>query len=498
MPKIHHWELFDSLITDNFPRHHWHQPHIQLITSLLVSCDTHTQALRLARICWQFCDYHALRGSSPEWVKSCQTSSLHVNPQSVHRSWWTIPDHKEELRSSDELLTELQGSVKSEPCEERKITSSNKETCANSFSNVSQRASLYTQRTIPTKWEEMEGHSRSFIRWGHSETAVSKMVTKMLRHCDQEERQTDGSRHWDNIKPTLLRAFAREGAQDFDDDCWLSIAKTAMDLFVIYELFKDTLVVFQQVQNWWITRLLLAIGRNTSSTEEFPGIFNPFCGVVEFREAKRMTGSDSQSFVQPWIPPEKTQKKNLVMLITMFLKHCSLRHIGNAIKMRYFTQDCQKRRIKDCDSGRQSRLQSSPTQQCQDIALSSDFSERRSSIFRTTPNTRAATQGHVGEFLANTAAATAAAAAAETRGWHSEPLETACYLGTPNRNARRYETRHRKGEQPGNWYYPLLKRLMILISLWKKNSLIRILKPLKESNLVRTKFVFKKTLQRRR
>ena len=34
-----------------------------------------------------------------------------------------IHDQKEELRSSNELLTELQGSVKSEPCEERKGSS---------------------------------------------------------------------------------------------------------------------------------------------------------------------------------------------------------------------------------------------------------------------------------------------------------------------------------------------------------------------------------------
>ena len=44
------------------------------------------------------------------------------------------------------------------------------------------------------------------------------MVTKVLRHYDQEERQTEGSRHRDNIKPTLVKAFAREGARDFDDD----------------------------------------------------------------------------------------------------------------------------------------------------------------------------------------------------------------------------------------------------------------------------------------
>ena len=32
----------------------------------------------------------------------------------------------------------------------------------------------------------------------------------------QDERQTDGSRHWDSTDPVLMRPFAREGAQDFD------------------------------------------------------------------------------------------------------------------------------------------------------------------------------------------------------------------------------------------------------------------------------------------
>ena len=40
----------------------------------------------------------------------------------------------------------------------------------------------------------------------------------MLRHFDQEERQTDGSRHLDSIKSVLVRKFAHEGARDFDDE----------------------------------------------------------------------------------------------------------------------------------------------------------------------------------------------------------------------------------------------------------------------------------------
>ena len=52
---------------------------------------------------------------------------------------------------------------------------------------------------------------------GHSAASVSKMLTTMLRHFDQEERQIDGSRHWDSTDPVLMRAFAHEGARDFSD-----------------------------------------------------------------------------------------------------------------------------------------------------------------------------------------------------------------------------------------------------------------------------------------
>ena len=41
------------------------------------------------------------------------------------------------------------------------------------------------------------------------------------QHCfdifDLEDRQPDGSRHWDSIKPELMKGFAHEGARDFDD-----------------------------------------------------------------------------------------------------------------------------------------------------------------------------------------------------------------------------------------------------------------------------------------
>ena len=42
----------------------------------------------------------------------------------------------------------------------------------------------------------------------------------MLRHYDQDERQTDGSRHWDRIRPALFAVA--QGARDFDEGFWFT------------------------------------------------------------------------------------------------------------------------------------------------------------------------------------------------------------------------------------------------------------------------------------
>ena len=78
---------------------------------------------------------------------------------------------------------------------------SNKETCADTPSIPPSQASLFTQRTIPTN----EG------KW------------KVVRHYDQDERQSDASMHWGTIRPVLLKAFAKHGAPDFSEKYWLRL-----------------------------------------------------------------------------------------------------------------------------------------------------------------------------------------------------------------------------------------------------------------------------------
>ena len=83
-----------------------------------------------------------------------------------------IHDHKQELRSSNELLADLQESGRSEVCEERKATKnfketwaspSTKEACASPLSLTPRKAPLFTKRTIPAsekKWKVIHAHSQ--------------------------------------------------------------------------------------------------------------------------------------------------------------------------------------------------------------------------------------------------------------------------------------------------------------------------------------------------
>ena len=40
---------------------------------------------------------------------------------------------------------------------------------------------------------------------------------------DQEERELDGSYHWNTVRPVLLKAFEKQGAQHFSEIFWFQL-----------------------------------------------------------------------------------------------------------------------------------------------------------------------------------------------------------------------------------------------------------------------------------
>ena len=139
-------------------------------------------------------DRYVIEVSIPSIAFPVDTSYVVISRETA-RFVNDIHDHKEGIMSSDELLR------RSEFYEEVGGTSIIKETCASPLSIPPPRASLYTQRTTATndwKWKVIHAHSSN---GGYVAVAVSMMVTKMLRHFDQDERQTDASRLWDTNGP---------------------------------------------------------------------------------------------------------------------------------------------------------------------------------------------------------------------------------------------------------------------------------------------------------
>ena len=53
------------------------------------------------------------------------------------------------------------------------------------------------------------------------ETRISKCVTNMVRHHDQDERETDGARHWDGVLSVLKGKFQNQLDKEFTDEDWL-------------------------------------------------------------------------------------------------------------------------------------------------------------------------------------------------------------------------------------------------------------------------------------
>ena len=168
-----------------------------------------------------------------------------------------------ELRSSAQMLSELQKAEGREPCLSHSKTciqetgaahvtsqTSIKETCAGTLSISPSQAPFFTRRTIPTterKWKVIPANSSY---GGALSIAVSKMVTIMVRLHDQDERQSDAALHWGTIRPVLLIAFAKHGARDFSDEQWLRLIHegSSKTRFEYCEDSKNSLACFRAIQ----------------------------------------------------------------------------------------------------------------------------------------------------------------------------------------------------------------------------------------------------------
>ena len=154
----------------------------------------------------------------PSIVNPANTSYVVISRE-TERLVNVTHDHKAEFRSSSELLTADKASNSSQ---EIGALNSVKEICSIPSSYLIGDSSF--KKTVilgsERKWISIE--ALPFPGSGLP-TKVSKMVTKMVRHYDQDEREEDGSYHWEIVKSQLVREFAQERARIFSGEYWIHL-----------------------------------------------------------------------------------------------------------------------------------------------------------------------------------------------------------------------------------------------------------------------------------
>ena len=109
--------------------------------------------------------------------------------------------------TSNELLLERSVAKESEPCStELKQSRIQKNSCGVVLN--SDESSVLFKRSYPVgerKWNDIPAFD-SFK--GDSLSAeISKLVMRLVRRNDQDEREIDGAVHWNSMVPKLRRAF---------------------------------------------------------------------------------------------------------------------------------------------------------------------------------------------------------------------------------------------------------------------------------------------------
>ena len=160
------------------------------------------------------------------FTRVCE-DAIFVHRVSAGMSYKTRPDEDDgfgqKAEQSEACLAKSKTSIQETGAAHVTRQTSIQETGADTLSVFASQACLFTQRTIPTterKWKVIPANSSY---GGALPTAVSKMVTRLVRHYDQDERKPDAALHWDTIRPLLLKPFAKHGARDFSEKDWLRL-----------------------------------------------------------------------------------------------------------------------------------------------------------------------------------------------------------------------------------------------------------------------------------
>ena len=69
------------------------------------------------------------------------------------------------------------------------------------------------------KWNDIPTYNS--FKCNSLSAEISKFVVRLVRHYDQDGRETDGAVHWNSVVPKLRKAFRKSRGRKFSDPDWL-------------------------------------------------------------------------------------------------------------------------------------------------------------------------------------------------------------------------------------------------------------------------------------
>ena len=115
--------------------------------------------------------------------------------------------------TSNELLLERSIANVCGPCSTELEQSRIEETHATQ-SKIPANPVYYSKEVIPVgEWKSNDIPAFESFKGHTYEAEVSKLVMRLARHHDQDERETDGAVHWNSMVPKLRKASQKAGGR---------------------------------------------------------------------------------------------------------------------------------------------------------------------------------------------------------------------------------------------------------------------------------------------
>ena len=175
-------------------------------------------------------EIHRHNSDIVNYRSSLCTKEANLNDVSLESSKLAVVNHGQGSQDSNNVKTEAEPSsmhretvastIRVAPTSS-KSSSGGSGGSSNPTSLHLKEKSIYVKKEIPKEdsiWTAVPGCQK--CKRDSFETRISKSVTKIVRHHDQDEREADGAMHWDVKLPVLKGRFTNQLEKKFTDEDW--------------------------------------------------------------------------------------------------------------------------------------------------------------------------------------------------------------------------------------------------------------------------------------